>query len=336
VGEGAALAIVAERERGGPFKSLVDFCGRLTSQDVNKKVIESLVRSGAFDSVETNRARLFNGIDFAMARAAGAQRDRASGQGSLFDLLAPAERERRTDDLPVSEPWPESDLLKGEKELLGVYMSGHPLSRHSALLARYRLTTVEGLASLDDRTETRIGGIIVSVTKRVTKAKQELMAVVQLEDLDGSVEVVVFPEAYGKYGAQLEAEAAVLVCGEVSKKEDVPRIHASEIYPLADAPKFFATEVRVHVPAAHATDGVLDRIRETARLHPGTSRLIMCILFPSGEKVFIETGAGFKVCADEELVRDIEHALGEGSVYVAVNPNPCRNSKPARANYSRP
>jgi len=331
VGTGAAEAIVAEVARGGPFTGLIDFCNRLDSQTVNKKVIENLARCGAFDSMGMHRARIFNAVDFAMTRAASTQRDRAAGQGSLFDIMAPGERGTAEDDLPECEPWPENELLKAEKELLGVYMSGHPLTRYSALLQRYQLTTVQGLAELDDRAETRLGGIITTVVKRVTKARQQIMGVAQLEDLDGSVEVVVFPDVYSKYGSYLEQEAAVMVCGEVSKKEEPPRVYASEIYPLADAPKHFATQVRIHLPVAHAKDGMLNRISEIVRMHPGSTPLLVCLLFPSGEKVFVEAGAGFKVCPDEEMVRSIEEELGEESVYIAVDPRACK-TRPKKRN----
>lgn len=330
VGAGAAEAIVAEREAGGPYTGLIDFCCRLDSQTVNKKVLENLARCGAFDSLDMHRARIFNAVDFAMTRAAATQSDRESGQGSLFDMMAPQGEGTVEDDLPDCDPWPENELLKAEKELLGVYMSGHPLTRYSALLERYQLSTVQGLSELKERDQTRLGGIIVSVTKRVTKAKQKLMAVVQLEDLDGSVEVVVFPDAYARYGAYLEQEAAVMVCGEVSRKEEPPRVFASEIYPLADAPRQFAVQAQIHIPAAHAKDGVLNRIREIVRMHPGTTPLVVCLLFPSGEKVFIEAGAGFRVCPDEEMVRRIEEELGEESVYIAVNPKACKNGPKPR------
>ena len=202
VGEGAAEAIAAERKAAGPYAGLSDFCGRINSQLVNKKVIESLVRAGAFDPIETNRARLFNAIDIAMARAASAQRDRKSGQSSLFDMMPEARASETKDDFNDCPPWRQSELLAGERELLGLYMSGHPLTQYASLLQRYQLTSVSKLETLQERTLTRLGGIVTKLVKRVTKNKEN-MASFNLEDLDGDVEVVVFPNAYTRFGAFL-------------------------------------------------------------------------------------------------------------------------------------
>ena len=326
VGEGAAEAVVAERERGGPFESLVNFCERIDASQVNKKVMESLVRSGAMDALNLHRAQLFNGIDFAMARAADAQHDRETGQGSLFDLMQDDQNAAALDDIPDCVPWHESDLLAGERELLGVYMSGHPLTQYAPLLARYQLTTVEGLADLEDRTLTRLGGIISGVTKRVTKVKKEMMAILQVEDLDGAMEALVFPECFQRYGTYAQEDAAVLICGEVSRKDDRPKLIAHELYPLADAPKIFAKRLGVHVPSTAADK--LETVRNILRLHPGEVPVVICLLYPGGEKVFLETDAAFRVLPDEDLVQELEHELGEKSVYVAVNPSPCKNGRP--------
>ena len=330
VGEGAAEAVVCERDKNGPFTSMVDFCSRVDSQLANKKVLESLVRCGAMDAFGTHRARLFNGVDFAMARASEALSDRMSGQGSLFDLMAGGSKSAAQEELPPCEPWHEGELLAGERELLGVYMTGHPLTQYASLLKRYQLTTVQGFARLEPNTMTRIGGIISSVTKRVTKARQQSMAILQLEDLDGSIEVLVFPEVYEQYADTLRQDAAILVCGEVSFRDEQPKLLAYEVYPLADAPRFFATRLSIHVPTAHMDNGRLKKIRDILRMHPGSTPVFICLQFPKGEKVFLDTEATCHVLADEDLVAALEHELGEDSVYVGTNPQPCRKGKPRR------
>ena len=327
VGAGAAEAVVKERENRGPFESLVDFCGRIDGSLVNKKVMESLVRSGAMDGCNMHRARLFGGIDFAMARAADAQHDRETGQGSLFDLMAEDQQSATMGSLPDCLPWHESELLAGERELLGIYMSGHPLTQYAPLLERYQLTTVHGFEELEDKTLTRLGGIISSVTKRVTKAKKEMMAVLRVEDLDGAMEVLVFPECYQKYGVHTQEDTAVLICGEVSTKDDRHKLIAYELYPLADAPKVFAKRVGVHVPTA-APEGKLEAVREILRMHPGEVPVVICLQFPKGEKVFLETDTSFRVLPDEELLQELRHELGEKSVYVAVETSPCKHGRP--------
>ncbi|MDD4869507.1 MAG: DNA polymerase III subunit alpha, partial [Kiritimatiellae bacterium] len=182
VGEGASAAIVTERQKNNKFTGLVNFCSRIDGQAVNKKVIESLVRSGAFDSTDENRAKLFGAIDFAMSRAAQASRDKRSGQGNLFDLLDHSQEVTTGENLPDCVPWHESELLAAEKELLGIYLSGHPLTKYATLLQRYQLTTVQKLKELADRTPTRLGGIISQIDKKISK-KKEPWAIIQLEDL---------------------------------------------------------------------------------------------------------------------------------------------------------
>ena len=330
VGGSAAQAVIEERERNGPYAGLVDFCSRIDTQQVNRKVVESLVRCGAFDTVEPNRARLFEGIGFALARAADVLRDRHSGQGNLFDLLEEGGGDPLSEDLPPAEPWHESEALAGEKELLGLYMSGHPLTRYAHLLERYQLGSVQGLDALEDGTDVRIGGIVSQVTKRVTKTGKKPMAIAQVDDLDGSVEVVVFPEAFLAFGAYIQQDGAVLICGEVSKRDDRTKVIAHEIYPLADAPKHFATRLGLHVPAAGLKADRLERVKDILRLHPGPTQVTICVQFPSGEKAFVDTDHTFNVLADEELVHILSQELGETSVYVAVKSSPYKQPKPVQ------
>jgi DNA polymerase-3 subunit alpha len=331
VGEGAAREIVAERERSGPFKGLMDFCARIQGQQVNKKTLESLIRCGAFDLPGIHRGRQFNGIDFAMNRASAALRDKQSGQASLFDMMGAGEPQTVSDNqLPETEPWHESDLLVGERELLGVYMSGHPLSQFEKILARYQLTNVQGLSAIEDGTATRLGGLISSLAQRFTK-KKDPMAVLRLEDLDGNVEVVVYPEAYQEYKGVLVADRAIMLCGDVKHEENEVKIIASEIYPLEDAPKLFAERLSIHLPAGHLTDELLLQLRGLLEAHPGRTVVVICLQFPGGEKVFLDTDSLYKVTCDEALIAKIEHLIGEGSVYVAVCSSPCR--KPRRTRF---
>jgi DNA polymerase III subunit alpha len=329
VGAGVSEAIVAERVANGPYTSLVDFCTRVDGQCANKKVIESLVRCGAFDSLGMHRARLFQGIDFAMARAASILSDQRSGQGSLFDLLDAGAEHPERDALPDCEPWHESELLSGERELLGIYLTGHPLTQYAKLLQRYQLSTVQGLAQLDSKTYTRLGGIVSKIEKRITRRKEQ-MAVLTLEDLDGWTEVLVFPEAFQKYGMYLEPERAVLICGSISRRDEQPKLIAAEIYPLADAPRHFATRVGIHVPAASTDNGTLARVKDVLRLHPGPVPVMICLQYPGGDKVFLNTDTALQVMPDDAFIAAVEETLGENSVYVAVSSSACKHGPPER------
>ncbi len=336
VGEGASQEIVRERDRGGPYSGLMDLCSRLDGQQVNKKVLESLVRSGAFDSMGAHRARVFNGIDFAIQRTVAAARDRAAGQASLFDLIDDDEAVINEDEIVDCDPWGESELLAAEKELLGLYMSGHPLARYEDLLKTYQMNTVQDLAAADDHSLTRIGGIISEVRLRVTKKGQESMAIVQLADLDGTVEVVVFPEPFKQFAQHLTADTVVLVCGEIIlKQEEEPKIHAREIYPLLDAPKMFTKHIGIRVPSARSENGMLQKVKDLLRIHPGPIPVVICLEFPTGEKVLVDTDTSLRVMPGRDLERSIEDLLGDGSVHTAVNPDACRQAAPARRTYRR-
>jgi DNA polymerase-3 subunit alpha len=280
-----------------------------------------------------DRARLFTGVEFAMNRAARQARDKQSGQGSLFDLMAQDAPPVSDGQLPPSEPWPESQQLAGEKELLGIYLSGHPLSQFTAYLERYQLTNVQGLAQLAGGTVTRLGGLIATYTQRITK-KKEPMAVLRLEDLDGSIEVIVYPEAYREYAGVLGPDQPVLVCGEV-KQEEEPKLIAAEVYPLTEAPNVFADRLSIHLPAAHTTPAILAQVKELVATHPGRTPVVLCIEFPGGEKVFLDTDNSYKVTASEPLVAALERVVGEDCVYVAVNPAACKKPRPARRKWVR-
>jgi DNA polymerase-3 subunit alpha len=329
VGEGAAREVVAERKRKGPYKGLMDFCQRLQGQLINKKVIESLIRCGAFDLPGSDRARMIAGVDFALNRANAAARDKASGQTSLFDMMA-ASPHVSVDDtsLPPADRMSESELLAGERELLGIYMTGHPLSQYASLLERYQLTSVQKLRTLESGSITRLGGLIATLVPRLTK-KKEPMAILKLEDLDGSIEVVVYPEAYREYKHILVQDQAIMLCGEVRFEDDVPRMIAQEIYLLRDCPTLFVERVRIHFPTGRLSSEpeIMTWVREILNSHPGRTDVHICLEFPSGEKVFLNTDIQYKVTCDESLIKALENTLGENSVYVVVNSNACRKPK---------
>jgi len=336
VGEGAAKALIAEREANGPYTSLIDFCSRVDSQDVNKKVLESLTRCGALDCCGMHRARLFNGVDFAMARAAANLRDQQAGQGSLFDLMDSGDSGGGAAveaDVPECDPWHENESLAAERELLGIYMSGHPLTQVETILKKYRLTSIPGIADLDDRVFTRVGGLASTVTKKVTK-KKETMAIIQFEDLEGDIEVLVWPDTYRKYAAVLEQDATLLIGGEVSRRDEVPSFIAHEIYPLEDAPLHFSEQISVHITCAQL-EASLPKVKETLRLHPGSIPVIICLVFPSGEKVLMSADSAFNVLPNIRLIHELEHELGENTVFVQAKRAPLKNGEPEKPRWQK-
>ncbi len=326
VGVAAVEAIIREREARGPFTGLVDFCARMGAQNVNKKVVESLVKCGAFDFTGMCRAQLFNGIEFAVQRAAAEMKDQLAGQASLFDLLeSPAETEDApvAEELPEVEPWSSSEMLAAEKELLGFYISGHPLTEHAWEMERYSLAHYKDVQELAPGAMTRVGGLVTHLTKRFTKKTQEPFANFQLETLEGSIEVVAFPSTYRDFGVYLEENAPVFVCGEMDRNEQM-KIKAAEIYPVREIHRHFSRRVSVHVPEVQVEDKVLERIRAIVQKYPGDVPMTLCLLFDDGKKVFISTDRLYRVNPQLELVESLEQVLGEGSVYVDVLQTPCK------------
>lgn len=317
VGEIAVQNIIAVRDKGGRFTSFADFCHRIDPRVVNRKVIECLVKCGAFDSLGRGRAQVFAEIEHQMSRAASAQRDRERGQAALFDV-EPVHARRQATGKPAEVEWSPSEMLAFEKELLGFYVTGHPLSQHAPILRRYELACTSHLAQLQDGQMTRIGGIVSKLMPKTTKQGKP-MAVLTLEDLDGSVEVVVFPETYSKYAANLRADAAIFVCGMVNLREDKPKIVAEQIIPLQEVPQRFTKAMHIRLPAATTQEALLSRVHDLLRAHKGNCPVLFCFIYPDGRLVFLEAHERFSVVPSERLVRELEALLGEDAVWLKVD-----------------
>ena len=216
VGEAAVEAILKARDEGGKFKSLSDLCERVEDRSLTRKTIEALVKTGACDSFGQTRASLFAQIERTLSRAASILSDKQKGQSSLFGALeekAPAMPEAIS-NLPE---WPQHELLAHEKELLGFYVTGHPLTPFAPILERYTLTNLAKLGELPNRSLTRIGGMISAVTHGFSKKSGKPYSMVTLEDLEGSVQLLVMND-YDKFRPLLEANKAILVIGEVEHR----------------------------------------------------------------------------------------------------------------------
>jgi len=324
IGEQAAEAIVQERKTGGPFRGLIDFCVRMDTRVVNRKVLETLIRCGAFDAFGAHRARLFAAIDLGLARAAAIQSDRQTGQGNLFAQAEAPGHGGAPETLPDCPPWHENELLAAEKDLLGIYMSGHPLTQYEPLLRRYRLATVAELSSLENGAITRVGGLVARVDKKFTRARKEPMAVIQIEDVEGAMEAVVFPAPYQEYQALLVEGTPVLVCGQVDKKEDTVTMKIQEIYALDQVPRWFTERISLHLPATHAQPELLATIKSLLKANPGPTPVVFCLQFPKGAEVFVNTESVYNVNPSDALIRELQRLLGEEGVYVAVFSRPCR------------
>ncbi len=339
VGMGAAEAIIREREANGPFKGFVDFCERIENSDVNKKTLEALVKCGAFDFTGIMRGSLFDGIEAAMGYAISMRKDRAAGQASLFEGLGEegAAGVHLTDtDLPAGEPWPQRQMLAYEKELIGFYVSGHPLLAFSWTLEKYNLTDLAGFAELPVRTRTRIGGLVATPQKRFTKPKNpedvpRAMMSFRLETLEGTINAVAFPEAFERYGDLLQPDAPVMLCGSVRPDNGAGNgangngggnhsLVVEEVYPLSSVPARFTTALTLHIHAGNWNETAMSAVRSALQRHKGDTPVTLCLLYPDGAKVYLRTEDDLFVQMTESLARECEKHVAK--VYVAIRKQP--------------
>ncbi len=340
VGAGAVEALTVEREKNGPFKGLMDFCIRMGSREVNRKTLESLIKCGAFDFCRKPRSRLFAGVEMAMGRAQSAQKDKLSGQSSLFDMFSSGPAQNGDDDLPAVEPWPDSEMLTAEKELIGFYISGHPLAKHEWTLRTFALQRIGELADVmeaaggdEQKTLIRVGGLVDKYKKVFTKKDDPRpYARFRLEGLEAAVNAVVWPDDFQRFEKLLEDGTPLMAGGRITRDfRDELEIQISEIFPLQEAPARFAEKVSLHLPEAVLSQEKFQAIKKIAAEHPGPTPLNICVLLDSGEKVFIKADRSSQVTASPELVQKLEHLLGEEAVYVGARSQPFLHEPPRRS-----
>jgi DNA polymerase-3 subunit alpha len=318
VGEVAVQAILKAREEGGKFTSLSEMCERVDGRTVNRKILEALIKSGACDCFGETRATSFAQIDRTLARAASIISDRQRGQSSLFGSL-----EEKTPPMPESvsnlPEWPQHELLAHEKELLGFYVTGHPLTPYAPILEKYALANTATLAQLPHRSVTRIGGLIAAVQRGISKKNGKPYSMVTLEDLEGSVQVLCMNENYDKYRELLVPNKAILVIGEVNTGDEKPKIFPLEIMSLEDAPGKFTRQVHLRLHTAHLTAEQLQSVYDLVASSPGKCPLLLCFMRPTGEVIFVETHERFFVSPSAELQQAADSLFGEETYYAKVD-----------------
>ncbi|MGA2091149.1 MAG: DNA polymerase III subunit alpha, partial [Endomicrobiales bacterium] len=321
VGTGAAESIVNARTLNGPFKSWEDFIGRIDAKATNRKVLESLIKAGACDTFgkpyTTIRAELTSQIDSSIGRASAQQRDTAIGQGLLFDEAAIVTSAQSTS--PAVQAWTEHDALAQEKEVLGFYLSGHPLSQHQHDLLAYSQYRLDKLppGSADPRSAplVRLAGMIASAKKLVTKEKKEPYARFKLEDLHGQVEVVVFPKSYASGLARyIVPNTIVVVKGKLSGRDGGTEMLAEEIMSLDEAKQRLTPHIgtiRLKISTPGLEDEMLEKIKTIMESHPGKSPVIIDVTVPGSGEYIIETEMTVKFTP--QFTGDIEKLIGEES-----------------------
>ncbi len=313
VGGNVVAAILATRRAGGAFADFADFLRAAPAVVCNRKVVESLIKAGAFDSLGHTRRGLLQVHGEALDACLSTKRAEAVGQYDLFSTADAAEGAAGAAPdiaVPVGE-WDKSVLLAFEREMLGLYVSDHPLYGVEHVLAAAVDASIDALADEADGRIRTVGGIITDLTHKTTKQGKR-WATATLEDLDGSVELLVFPASYEQYAVQLAPDTLLAVRGRVDRREAVPKLIAMEVSTLdvTDAPQ---GPVAITVPHARCTPPVVDRLKEVLATHPGTTEVHLHLRTGTATKV-LRLDDAFRVRPGPALLADLKALLGSGAI----------------------
>ena len=329
VGVTAVDAIVSSRDSGEPFRSLADLCGRVDTRVVNQRVIASLVKAGALDRLGASRVQMLQGLDDTLDQAQRLQRSRTQGQTGLFELGG--EGEAAPPAGPVQE-FTREELLAMEKEMLGLYISDHPLRHWEPVLARRVTTTIAQLADLSDRQQAVVGGLVSNVKRTITRSGST-MAFLTLEDFTGSVEVLIFPRAYEQLPYALKRDAVLLIRGKVDIDEQSVKLLCDEVLPLPATPGEAGSVQEVRgspgngehggggIDAADARPPLRIRVSTVEEIeqlerylteHPGSRQVCAHVVTGEGEHV---VPVRARLGDTQELQQELERLFGEGNVW---------------------
>ena len=314
LGQAAADAIRTGRERAGRFHSIYQFCENVDVGAVNKRIVESLIKAGAMDTLEGTRARLFLAVDGAIESGQRAWRDRECGQGGLFGEVLGAE-ESTERPLPQAPDWSSKVSLQGEKEMLGLYVSGHPLDQYREKVGELATQDSTSMNDLPKNTEVALCGVITQIQRKRNKEGKP-WAALQLEDLNGSVEALVFAGQYERLAQELVEDQAVFVRGLVLPEENsAPKISVQSITPLeqarVDYPSLISIRVRLGRNGGEEKADSLDRL---FRQKAGQTQVRLRLEMPREFSVILDVPA--RVKPDREFRKAIEQLCGAESLEI--------------------
>ncbi|MGA1845562.1 DNA polymerase III subunit alpha [Deferribacter abyssi] len=317
VGFGAIDEIIEEREKGGKYKSIYDFCKRVDLRQVNRKVIESLIKAGAMDSFEKKRRQLLQVLDTAMEIGQKEQHLKKEGIITIEDLLKENGETVEEEFYPDVDEMPENELLKFEKEVLGFYLSNHPLVNYSSILEIFTKKSAD-IEKSDESNVVTVGGIVKSVKNYITKTN-ERMAFVTLEDLEGTMDVVVFPKLYKEHVRHLDEDSIIIVKGTVNFKEDEYSIVAEEIYHIEEAFDKLISAIKVKINATGFNENLCNELKKVIISEKGEKPVYFEVEVQSKGKVLIKASDEYRVSPKLGLFRQLDSLLGDNRYSVEVD-----------------
>jgi DNA polymerase-3 subunit alpha len=314
VGRSAIRSITSARREHGTFEDIFDLTSRVDLRLVNRRVLESLISAGALDGLHGHRAQQMRAVGAALDFGQRVQTERDSGQTSLMGALDDTQgAQLKPRRLPDADPWNDGTTLAKEKEVLGLYVSGHPLARYERELKAFATASISDLAEMEDKEPVRLAGIITGV-KSTTTRKGEQMAFVTIEDFTGGAELLVFPGTYAKRRDEIRRDAAIIVEGKLSTREEQePKVIADEIVPLTGAYSRFVERVSITITSAGLEEPTLEDLKELLVAHPGRCPVELVVQPAAGGAVTI-SASGLKVEPSRGLLEGLESMVGESNV----------------------
>ncbi|MBK9120066.1 MAG: DNA polymerase III subunit alpha [Phycisphaerales bacterium] len=316
IGEKAVRAIRAARDAGGPFRDLFDFCERVDLVAVNRGVIEALIKAGAFDQTGAMRKALMNVVEQAIELGQAAQRDRRSGQMSIFGELdtvvtPPAPHVGR-------EEWSDTEMLAYEKATLGFFITRHPLAQYETVVRRFSTHDTSDLMRLSDGQQVVLGGLVTKMRSVPIKYGRQVgrkLVLVTLEDFAGSVEVIVFPAQQEQAVPLLKPDAVVFVDGEVDRKREEPSVRVTRIVPLSDVVNLYCRELIVRIRSAGASGETMTRLRDQCQRYRGACPVYLELATPEGYLVTVQSQQSGRVQATMDFASAVGQLPGVEGVY---------------------
>ncbi len=317
VGESAIESII-EARKNGRFSSLFEFCERVDLKRVNKRVVESLIKCGAFDSTENYRSRMTASLEDCMDYGQRVQKEKADPQMGLFNLT----EDQKAINMPTLseiDEWDEKQFLAFEKESLGFYITGHPLNEYEDLLEKFTNTDSVKLKEQNDGESVRIGGMIRN-TKIIKTKRGDLMAFVTLEDLHGDVEIIVFSALYTKVYDLLTDDNAVLVRGSLQKEENSVKILADTVIPMDKAEETWTTSLRFNLDITQTEKTLLEKLNTVLKRHPGSCQAYIHLLNPDKTETIIALSHKMRLKAGSSLIREVNRLVGYNAAETVCQP----------------
>lgn len=319
VGEGAIDSIIEFRQKDGPFQSIFEFCERVDLRKVNKRVIEALIKCGAFDSTGHHRSQMMAALEDALEHGARVQKEKNDRQMSLFGDSEGNGIAINSPSLPVMDEWDHKYKLTLEKEALGFYISGHPLDRYAHVLEKFTNVNGTTIHELETNQAVRMGGV-VTASKIIRTKKGDQMAFVTLEDMYGAVEIVVFPSIYESVSDLLFDDSALIVEGEAQVKEKGLSLIAEKIIPMERADEEWTANLQLTLGTRPEDKDAPSQVLDIIRRYPGPCKVYVLLTIPEKSRTIIELPDKSRVNVCPDLLRELKALLGRKAVDSVCKP----------------